>query len=79
MTVKDPGPRKPFSLACVVIPGSLWDPHVAADVSVDMEHKKFSIAVCFETSPYSERYEVSIQSRGFQSSKNVSLVTESYD
>ncbi|XP_045893857.1 interleukin-17 receptor A isoform X2 [Micropterus dolomieu] len=52
--------------------GSLWDPHMTANVSVDMEHRKLSIVVGFEAAQYSERYQVSIQSLRFSSSNNVS-------
>nr|XP_046249295.1 pseudouridine-metabolizing bifunctional protein C1861.05 isoform X2 [Scatophagus argus] len=51
--------------------GSLWDPHMTTNVSVDKEHKMLSILLVFEAAQYSERYQVSIQSHGFHYSKNV--------
>uniref|UniRef100_UPI0037E88A1A interleukin-17 receptor A n=1 Tax=Semicossyphus pulcher TaxID=241346 RepID=UPI0037E88A1A len=52
--------------------GSLWDPHMTTDVSVDKKHKKLSIVVSFKAAQYSERYQVSLQSHGFHHSKNIS-------
>ncbi|XP_039664413.1 interleukin-17 receptor A isoform X2 [Perca fluviatilis] len=52
--------------------GSLWDPHMTTAVSLNKERKRFSIVVGFEAAPYSERYQVSIQSHGFYYSTNVS-------
>ncbi|XP_035521705.1 interleukin-17 receptor A isoform X1 [Morone saxatilis] len=54
--------------------GSLWDPHITANVSVDREYRKLSIVVGFEAAQYSEKYQVSIQSQNFYYSKNVSKV-----
>lgn len=65
--------------ACFVISGSLWDPHMSASVSVDMEHKRLFIVVGFETAIYSEKYQVSIQGHGFKRSQNVSKVITLYD
>ncbi|KAM8892241.1 interleukin-17 receptor A [Spinachia spinachia] len=52
--------------------GSLWDPHVTTNVSLCEEGGAFLIVVGFKAAQYSERYQVSIQSRGFHRSKNVS-------
>ncbi|XP_054475571.1 interleukin-17 receptor A [Anoplopoma fimbria] len=52
--------------------GSLWDPNVTADVSLNKECKMFLLVVGFEAAQYSERYQVSIQSHGLHLSKNVS-------
>ncbi|XP_034735648.1 interleukin-17 receptor A [Etheostoma cragini] len=41
-------------------------------VSLNKERKSFSVVVGFEAVPYSERYQVSIQSHGFYYSTNVS-------
>ncbi|KAL6106477.1 il17ra [Pungitius sinensis] len=52
--------------------GSLWDPHVTTNVSFYKGGRTFVIVVGFKAAQYSERYQVSIQSRGFHYSKNVS-------
>uniref|UniRef100_A0A668A5N6 SEFIR domain-containing protein n=1 Tax=Myripristis murdjan TaxID=586833 RepID=A0A668A5N6_9TELE len=52
--------------------GSLWDPHMTGAVSVDKGHKTMSVTVGFDAAKYSERYQVSIQSHGFNYSKSVS-------
>nr|XP_020478015.1 interleukin-17 receptor A-like [Monopterus albus] len=52
--------------------GSLWDPHMATNLSIDKEHKKLFIVVGFEAAQYSESYQVSIQSNDLYYSKNVS-------
>uniref|UniRef100_A0A665WIX3 SEFIR domain-containing protein n=1 Tax=Echeneis naucrates TaxID=173247 RepID=A0A665WIX3_ECHNA len=40
--------------------GSLWEPRMTADLSVDKEQKKLLIAVSFEAAQHSERYQVSV-------------------
>ncbi|XP_033941704.1 interleukin-17 receptor A [Pseudochaenichthys georgianus] len=52
--------------------GSLWDPHINHSVDLNKGLGKFSINVLFEAAQYSERYQVSIHSKGFNSSKSVS-------
>ncbi|XP_037307577.2 interleukin-17 receptor A [Pungitius pungitius] len=52
--------------------GSLWDPDVTTNVSFYKGGRTFVIVVGFKAAQYSERYLVSIQSRGFHYSKNVS-------
>nr|XP_040018653.1 interleukin-17 receptor A isoform X1 [Gasterosteus aculeatus aculeatus] len=49
--------------------GSLWDPNVTTFYK---QGRRFLIVVGFKAAQYSERYQVSIQSRGFHCSKNVS-------
>lgn len=73
-----PGPSRHFTF---LVSGSLWDPHMAAAVSVDKEHKTLSVVVSFEAALSSERYQVFIQSHGFNYSKTVSKVIRlpSYD
>ncbi|KAK2842502.1 hypothetical protein Q5P01_012702 [Channa striata] len=52
--------------------GSLWNPHITTDVSVDREHQKMYIVVGFEVALYSERYQVSIQNPTFSHVKDLS-------
>ncbi|XP_010770989.1 interleukin-17 receptor A [Notothenia coriiceps] len=52
--------------------GSLWDPHINHSVDLNKGLGKFSIDVLFEAAQHSERYQVSIHSKGFNSSKSVS-------
>ncbi|KAF3855057.1 hypothetical protein F7725_023112 [Dissostichus mawsoni] len=61
----------------ITIPGSLWDPHINASVDFNKGLGKFSIDVLFEAAQYSERYQVSIHSKGFNSSKSVSKENKS--
>uniref|UniRef100_A0A7N6AJR1 SEFIR domain-containing protein n=1 Tax=Anabas testudineus TaxID=64144 RepID=A0A7N6AJR1_ANATE len=52
--------------------GSLWDPHISTDVSVDRKHGMLALVVGFETARYSERYQVSLKSHNFYHSEIVS-------
>ncbi|XP_074533280.1 interleukin-17 receptor A isoform X2 [Halichoeres trimaculatus] len=45
--------------------GSLWDPLMSYNITVDREHKKISVIVDFNAAQYSEKYQVSIQNPGF--------------
>lgn len=58
------------------VSGSLWDPGVTADVSLDEQHGLLTVMVSFKTGQYSDRYRVSVQSHGLSYSRNVSKVSE---
>ncbi|KAM7003507.1 interleukin-17 receptor A [Tautogolabrus adspersus] len=58
--------------------GSLWDPHMSSDLSVDKELKKLSLVLGFEAAQYSETYKVSIQSHSFLCSKNILKENRTY-
>ncbi|XP_020515011.2 interleukin-17 receptor A [Labrus bergylta] len=59
--------------------GSLWDPHMRSNLSVDREHKKLSLVLGFEAAQYSEMYKVSvIQSHSLLRSENISKENRTY-
>ncbi|XP_061578735.1 interleukin-17 receptor A [Cololabis saira] len=55
----------------ITIPGSLWDPSISANVSIDKK-PQISIVVMFKTAPYSEMYQVTIQNGIFSCAQNAS-------
>lgn len=58
------------------ISGSLWDPGVTADASVDERRELLTVVVRFKTARYSDRYRVSVQGHGLSFSRDMSKVSE---